>query len=176
MQLDRRTFSTASLATLAFGGASRVGAIQAPEALTYRNEVPGYGPLQRDPAGLFDLPKGFTYTVVSAAGEAMDDGFATPDKFDGMGCHALDAHRVALVRNHELKPGDEELGPSASLARLEQRLKDGPAFGRGRDGRVLPGGTSTLVVDLRTLKREAQWLSLAGTAVNCAGGDTPWGS
>lgn len=176
MQLDRRTFTTTGLASLAFSGASRVSASHAPEGLTYRNEVPGYGPLRRDPAGLFDLPEGFTYTILSAAGEAMDDGFATPDKFDGMGCHALDANRIALVRNHELKPGDEELGPSAGLARLEQRLKDGPAFGRGRDGRVLPGGTSTMIIDLRTMKREVQWLSLAGTAVNCAGGDTPWGS
>ena len=175
--LDRRSFTAASLASLAFAGAARVGAAGAQaEPLTYRNEVPGYGPLKRDPAGLFDLPEGFTYTVVSAAGEAMDDGFATPDKFDGMGIHALDANRVALVRNHELKPGDQELGPSAGIARLEQRLKDGPAFGRGKDGRVLPGGTSTLIVDLRSLKREAQWLSLAGTAVNCGGGETPWGS
>jgi secreted PhoX family phosphatase len=176
MQLDRRTFTATSLATIAFSGATRVGASQAPQEPTYRNEVPGYGPLKRDPAGLFDLPEGFTYTILSSAGEAMDDGFATPDKFDGMGCHAIDANRVALVRNHELKPGDEELGPSAGLARLEQRLKNGPAFGRGRDGRVLPGGTSTIIIDLRTLKRETQWLSLAGTAVNCAGGNTPWGS
>lgn len=179
MQIDRRTFAATGLATLAFAGAAKVGATgsqSAPDTLTYRNEVPGYGPLKRDTAGLFDVPEGFTYTIVSAAGEAMDDGFSTPDKFDGMGIHALDANRVALVRNHELKPGDEEMGPSAGLARLEQRLKDGPAFGRGKDGRVLPGGTSTLIVDLRTLKREAQWLSLAGTAVNCAGGDTPWGS
>lgn len=177
MKLDRRTFAASGLAGIAFAGAARArtdppGAV----AETHRSEVAGYGPLLRDPAGLFDLPRGFTYTVVSSAGEAMDDGFVTPDKFDGMGCFALDRNRVALVRNHELKPEDGALGPSAGIARLERRLKDGPAFGRDGSGRVVPGGTTTLVVDLRTLRRDSQWLSLAGTAVNCGGGSTPWGS
>ncbi len=41
---------------------------------------------------------------------------------------------------------------------------------------MLPGGTSTVIYDLRRVRRESQYLSLAGTIYNCAGGATPWGS
>ncbi|WP_411022186.1 alkaline phosphatase PhoX, partial [Salmonella sp. ZJHZ21_0203] len=59
-----------------------------------------------DPNRLLDLPAGFSYQVISKLGDKMDDGFTVPDKADGMGCIALDDERVALVRNHELKPTD----------------------------------------------------------------------
>ncbi|HEX8413178.1 MAG TPA: alkaline phosphatase PhoX [Sphingomicrobium sp.] len=160
------------MASLAFAGAAQAVVAQD----SYRNQAPGYGPLLRDPAGFFDLPKGFRYSVVSSFGEAMDDGYAVPDKFDGMGCFPIDRSRVALVRNHELKTEDRERGPTGGLPRLEQRLASEPHFGRDKQGNVLPGGTSTLIVNLRTGRRERQYLSLAGTAVNCAGGATPWGS
>ena len=39
---------------------------------------------------------------------------------------------------------------------------------------ALPGGTTTLILDARTLKVERQYRSLAGTIRNCAGGITPW--
>jgi secreted PhoX family phosphatase len=175
--IDRRQFG-GGVAALAFLGLARRGWTQAAAtaAPTYRNEVPGYGPLIADPTGLFDLPEGFRYSIVSVAGEAMDDGYVTPGKFDGMACFPLGGRRVALVRNHELRTDDHALGPAGGLARLEQRLRGGPAYGRGLDGRVLPGGTSTIVYDLRRGRRERHYLSLAGTAVNCAGGATPWGS
>jgi secreted PhoX family phosphatase len=173
MLLNRREFTAAGAAALAFCGAAR--ATQS-EQQTYRNEVEGYGPLLRDPAGLLDLPRGFRYSVISSFGESMDDGYAVPDKFDGMGCFPLGRDRVALVRNHELKPVDREIGPTRGIARLERRLQSEAHYGRDKDGQVLPGGTSTVVVNLRTGRRERQFLSLAGTAVNCAGGITPWGS
>jgi secreted PhoX family phosphatase len=142
----------------------------------YRNQVPGYGPLQSDPARLLDLPKGFSYQAVSRAGEIMDDGFHAPDNFDGMGCFPAGDGKVALVRNHELSLGGWGRSATMDTPALQSRLASLPHFGRAADGRVLPGGTSTLIVDLATGRREAQFLSLVGTATNCAGGITPWGS
>ena len=52
-------------------------------------------PLAEDPAGLLDLPPGFSYSIVSSAGEVMDDGYFAPESFDGMACFPLDGSRVA---------------------------------------------------------------------------------
>ena len=120
MLFNRRQFSAASLASVAFAGAAR--ATQAQPGVTYRNQIAGYGPLLPDPGGLLDLPKGFRYKVLAKAGQPMEDGYIVPDKFDGMGCFSLSEGRLALVRNHELKPVDQELGPIAGLARLGRRL------------------------------------------------------
>ncbi len=174
-QMNRRTFAAASLASLAFAGLARRGLAQ-DGAATFRNEIPGYGELQSDPAGLLDLPAGVSHRIISSAGEAMDDGYFAPDHFDGMACFGLGGGRVALVRNHELTYNRLGLGPARDDAALAARLLREPHFGRDGEGRVLPGGTSTIVYDLRRNRRERQWLSLAGTAVNCAGGPTPWGS
>lgn len=172
MTLSRRQFGFAALTTLAFAGLSR----RASAAETYRNQVHGYGPLRPDSAGLLDLPEGFSYQTVSRAGEIMDDGFHAPDNFDGMGCFPAGDGKVALVRNHELSLGGWSRSAGKETAVLQKRLASLPHFGRAADGRVLPGGTSTLIVDLATGRREAEFLSLTGTATNCAGGITPWGS
>ena len=140
------------------------------------------GDLREDPFGVFDLPEGFSYRVVSQAGDMMDDGLAVPYKFDGMGCFpaggvlGLGDDRVILVRNHELKPGDRNHGPAGVRGRFAAKLDRDKAYDLDADGRVLPGGTTTLVYNIRTQKLEREHLSLAGTAVNCAGGVTPWGS
>ena len=105
----------------------------------------------------------------------MDDGLVTPDKFDGMGCFALDSDRVALVRNHEL---DHEEAPLGAFARPDQDddFNWDRIYGRQSDGAPVAGGTSTVIYNLRTGQTERQHLSLAGTNNNCAGGITPWGS
>ena len=103
-------------------------------------------------------------------GDIMDDGFAVPDRADGMGCFALPGEKIALVRNHELQPRHTDTGPFRGPGKAAKTFYD-----QTSDGRVLPGGTTTLVLDRRG-GLEAQYLSLAGTIRNCAGGFTPWGS
>ena len=69
-----------------------------------------------------------------------------------------------LVRNHEV-------GVAADPASSTRASVD-PAFvyDATRDG-----GTSTLRVDERG-RLEEEYVSLAGTSTNCAGGRTPWGT
>jgi secreted PhoX family phosphatase len=172
MSLSRRLFLAGAATSAAFGGLRA----RAQEPISYLNEVHGYGPLRPDPDGIFDLPEGFRYQVVSQAGETMSDGLLVPHKADGMGCFGLDAERVILVRNHELRPDDANFGPLGLSERLRDRLRGGRFYDVGADGAPLPGGATTLVYNLRTRRTERQHLSLGGTAVNCAGGVTPWGS
>lgn len=160
--MHRRNFLAATgtaMAALAAGGCATSG-------FGARNGRIGFGPLAPDVAGLLDLPKGFTYRIVSQLGDAMSDGFTVPDAADGMGCFHLGDGKLALVRNHELVPGRHDGGGVT-----------GNAFDYvGRSLVPLPGGTTTIVLDARSLEIERQYRSLAGTIRNCAGGTTPWGS
>lgn len=162
--LDRRQFAGAALAFT--GLALQSGAARAGMMAT----DPGYGPLQPDPAGLLDLPPGFSYRILSSFGDAMSDGNVVPDRADGMGCFKLDNGRIALVRNHELQPKYVADGPFARNGHLPDE-----AFDRA-GGSALPGGTTTLVLDPETFAVERQYLSLVGTIRNCSGGVTPWNS
>ena len=174
MQFTRRR-ALAGAASLAFAGLAGRSAAQAAE--TYRNEVYGYGPLLPDPNQIFDLPAGFSYEVVSHAGETMSDGFLVPGKADGMGCFQFEPDRVVLVRNHELHhTKDTNFGPWGLKQALAPRFDAAGAYDVGSGGLPLPGGTTTLVWDLKARRLVSQNLSLVGTGTNCAGGATPWGS
>lgn len=168
MTFSRRQFNF-GLGSLAFAGLAEHACAQIPPGA--RSEVRGYGALVPDPQALIDLPKGFSYRVISRFGNLMDDGFVVPNAGDGMGAFALGKGKVALVRNHELNVRDGRLGPFSGKA-----AGDIAAYDRGQDGAPLPGGTTTLVYDLKTRRVERQHLSLVGTVRNCAGGVTPWGS
>ena len=131
----------------------------------------GYGSLREDPNGILALPSGFRYQIISQLGDTMDDGLPVPDRADGMGCFALDEERVILVRNHELQP--RHAGSALKDVDASQRDK---AYDIAADGSPLPGGTSTLIYNLRTQQLDRQFMSLLGTIRNCSGGTTPWGS
>jgi secreted PhoX family phosphatase len=163
---DRRRFLGATASAFAALAASGCMTRTGGPAASLRpagNGFAGYGALQTDPAGLIDLPQGFSYRVISRLGDAMDDGGTVPDKADGMGCFALGNGEIALVRNHELVPTDDAGGPIAK------------GFGK-RNGTFVSGGTTTIVLDAATLRVKRQFRSLGGTIRNCAGGTTPWGS
>lgn len=163
--LDRRRFlgatATAFAALAASGCVSRgASTAAAPRAAS---SFAGYGALVPDPAGLLDLPQGFSYRVLSKLGAAMDDGGTVPDRADGMGCFDIGNGELALVRNHELQPQHDAGGPIAK------------GFGK-KDGVFVPGGTTTIVLDAATLSVKRQFRSLGGTIRNCSGGVTPWGT
>ncbi|MGX7894519.1 alkaline phosphatase PhoX [Tsuneonella sp. HG222] len=158
MHVGRRQFLGATGAAFAALAAAPGGAARKAE------RAPGYGELVADPAGLAALPAGFSYRVIAALGDAMSDGGTVPDRADGMGCFDLGQGKWALVCNHEIWP---QHGPGVEAAR---------GFVRHPDGNWLAGGTTTLVLDARSLTVERQVRTLAGTLGNCAGGITPWGS
>lgn len=182
MRLQRRELIAGSATALAFTGLARNVYAQTARGgaeATYVNEVVGYGPLLPDPNRLLDLPESFTYEVISQSGDTMDDGLFVPGQFDGMGCFALEGSRVALVRNHELKGSSglhRNMGPGGFHQERIGQMDATKAYDTYKDGRPLPGGTTTLVYDLATRRTVRQHLSLAGTSTNCAGGHTPWGS
>ena len=162
MLLNRRNFIGATGA--AFSGLLLNGCTGRSAPLTSApSSFADYGPLVPDPAGMLDLPRGFSYRLLSSLGNAMTDGCTVPDKADGMGCFSLGNDEVVLIRNHELVPADDAGGTLAK------------GFGT-RDGAIVPGGTTSIVLDATTLEVKREFRSLAGTIRNCSGGITPWGS
>jgi hypothetical protein len=81
-----------------------------------------------------------------------------------------------LIRNHEISPGDNKIGAfgeeNERLGQLNTALLYDAGFGKTPG----LGGTSTVHFDTRTGEVKRQFMSLAGTARNCAGGPTPWNS
>ena len=61
-----------------------------------------YGDFLPDPAGVLDLPTGFTYRAFSRTGDTMNDGFLVPGGHDGMAAFPGPNGKTILVRNHEL--------------------------------------------------------------------------
>jgi secreted PhoX family phosphatase len=119
----------------------------------------GYGPLVPDPKGLLDLPRGFRYSVLSREGEPLRSGEGpVPSHCDGMAAFPGRGGRTWLVRNHENRPDAEHRVPP---------VKDVTYDPAGL------GGCTALEVD-HTGRVHTERVAIAGTAVNCAGGPTPW--
>jgi secreted PhoX family phosphatase len=120
----------------------------------------GYGPLQPDPDGRLALPNGFHYTVVAEAGVTLlDSGEPTPDFPDGSVSFPRPGGGSIIITNHEVRNPDFTYG----VPHLE-----GLTYDPG-----LNGGTTTIEVDKHG-ERVREYVSLAGTSTNCAGGKTPW--
>ena len=96
MHISRRQFNF-GLGSLAFAGISARAYSQMPPAA--RSEVAGYGAILRDPNNLIDLPKGFSYRVISRFGNLMDDGHVVPSAGDGMGAFAFGKGKVAFIQH-----------------------------------------------------------------------------
>jgi len=91
---------------------------------------------------------------------------AVPNAFDGMAAFALSNGNVRLIRNHE----------------MVDRPENGRAIGSPYYDAKCSGGTTSLEVRITgsgtnlSVELVDEFVSLAGTHVNCAGGLTPWGS
>src|SRR5688572_1074339 len=168
-KLQRREFLRTALA--AAGGVAALPALNGLSSVVTNGRVyaaagqGGYGPLVpaadlRDGGIRMALPEGFQYRSFSVAGDLMSDGNRVPLAHDGMGVFNMLDGRFRLVRNHE----DRNAAGAGTVA------VDANAYDRKG------GGTTTLIVNPFTRELERDWISLSGTAVNCAGGVTPWGS
>jgi secreted PhoX family phosphatase len=121
----------------------------------------GYGPLVPDPNGLLDLPEGFRYRVLSREGGKLShDQGLVPSNHDGMAAFAGRKGRVHLVRNHENRHNGKIPVPTLPGLTYDPAGK---------------GGCTSLTLDGRNRVLSEQ-VAIAGTAVNCAGGPTPWGT
>ena len=164
---SRRSFLTATIGAL---GALPLQALacrsaRGPDALGPRvspGSAAGYGPLvpvddETTGRPLLHLPAGFRYLSFGWNGDPLAGGLVTPGLHDGMAAFPMNGSRIRLVRNHELRSGTA--------------FADHPVYDPNGGG-----GTTTIEFDTATGAVGDAWASLTGTAVNCAGGCTPWGS
>jgi uncharacterized protein len=164
MSLSRRDFLVRTgAAGVSVGLAGSVESLfTALPAAGVRGPTRGYGDLVPDPRGILDLPRGFRYKILSHEGRPMLSGQGpVPSRFDGMGSFRASGGRTFLVRNHEVGPTGPHKVPTDGLDTTYD-----PMGG---------GGTTNLVIDDegRTVQ---EYVSLGGTAINCSGGITPWGT
>ncbi|MGI9097586.1 MAG: alkaline phosphatase PhoX [Solirubrobacteraceae bacterium] len=124
----------------------------------------GYGPLVPDPAAILSLPAGFAYTIVAQAGVTkLESGEPTPSDADGTAAFIRrGGNGSVLVNNHEI----------GAIAGASEPYKVPHLPGLVYDEDA-GGGTTTIEVD-KDGNRVREYVSLAGTHNNCAGGRTPW--
>jgi uncharacterized protein len=121
----------------------------------------GYGPLVADPAGRLALPKGFSYSIVTHAGVTkLESGEFTPRNHDGTGAFRTRRGGTVLVNNHEIR---DAFGTDLPVPHVDGLTYDAGAA----------GGCTVVEVD-RDGNRVTEYVGVAGTRTNCAGGVTPW--
>lgn len=163
--MDRRRF----LQSIAVAAATPAAALSC-QSLPARQQQ-----LSADPRQIIDLPVGFDYDIVSRRGDLMSDGLRVPAAHDGMAAFQRDGDIVALICNHELTPTYKGYGAFTELEDLKPELRE-RLYDRGKGITPSLGGTTTTLFDTSSRRVTKQYLSLAGTDTNCAGGPTPWGS
>lgn len=178
-KLSRRDFlsksGVAAIGLLSFH--PHVSGYKSFSTLNQDNPDIGYGPLIEDPDKVMDLPEGFQYKIIARAGERMTDGFYVPGHPDGMGTFQGPDELTIVLCNHENFPEYlPEFGPFGPTNELERRLSRKMIYDRGREGGPALGAVTTFVYDTQAQELKRQFLSLAGTLVNCSGGVTPWNS
>jgi secreted PhoX family phosphatase len=130
-----------------------------------RSWATGYGRLVSDPDTLLDLPEGFSYRIVSEAGQPLTGAEGIiPDAFDGSALFEVGGKRY-LVRNSEQSYSEEDEPVDFPALAAPEFTYDPAAL----------GGTTTTELDADN-NVVAEYVSLAGTSTNCAGGVTPWGT
>lgn len=138
-----------------FGGSTAGAAPTLPRTPTGLIDVP----LVPDPNGILALPPGFNYKIIAESGvTTLESGEKTPADPDGTASFRGPDNTIVLVNNHEVGGSEENPVPA-----IPEYTYD-PAAG---------GGTTNIVVSRRG-DRIKEYVSLAGTHNNCAGGITPW--
>ncbi len=115
-----------------------------------------------------EIPERFRCVRISAGGvpSSVREGLIVPNAFDGMAAFPLPNGNVRLIRNHEMTDDADGARP------MGEPYYDAKGS----------GGTTSLEVritgenDRLNVELVDEFVSLAGTRVNCAGGPTPWGS
>ncbi|GAA1509640.1 PhoX family protein [Streptomyces albidochromogenes] len=124
---------------------------------------PGYGPLVPDPEGILALPAGFSYRIITHSGVTrLESGEYTPSNHDGTAAFDGPRGTTLLVNNHELKGARSKWKHPVPLA---EGLVYDPAASGG-----------CTVVEVHRGGEVAEWVGIAGTSTNCAGGSTSWGT
>lgn len=170
--MKRRTFVTqTALVSLGFLALSRCN-LKSSKTSGASTAIP----LKTDPEGYLDLPEGFSYKIISKHGDPMTDGFRVPGRPDGMGAFKGEGQKVILIRNHENSPSTSSDSPFGDENQWLEKVDSSMLYDAGKMTKPGLGGTTTLVYDEASGVVEKQFLSLAGTYRNCAGGVTPWNS
>ena len=140
------------------------------------NFTPRISPnLVADPNNILALPEGFSYQIISRAGQAMSDGFVLPARPDGMATFSGDDGLTILIRNHEIDT-TPNTGPFGNNNEQLPMIDASLLYDAGNMEAPALGGTTTLVYDTQKQVVVREFLSLVGTRRNCAGGPTPWNS
>ena len=158
--ISRRTVLSRSAAGLGIALTGSLNGLFGTAASAAGPRSAGYGPLIADPNGILALPEGFSYTVVSRAGVTkLESGEPTPGDPDGAAAFVRrGGNGSVIVQNHEISGSDPNPVPAHAGFVYD------PATG---------GGTTNIEVD-KDGNRVREYVSLAGTLNNCAGGRTPW--
>jgi secreted PhoX family phosphatase len=122
-----------------------------------------FPPLEDDPDGILALPAGFSYTVVTRAGQTrLQSGEPTPSNPDGTAVFAAGRGRLRLIQNHELGAG-----AALGVPHIAGTVYD--------PGAIDAGGCTVIETDSRG-RNHGEWVGISGTSTNCAGGPSPWGT